>query len=157
MSDELVALAGDDDEALLTVLAHELGHLAHRHSMHALVQTALFSALAAWYFGDVSTFVASAGAGLTALRYSRAAENAADIYALRMMQANGVPTRPAAELFKRLAGDVVGAKTAPDKDSAKAPRKAGIAAQVEVPEYLSTHPDVRARIALFEHGAAAAP
>ena len=36
LTDELVRLMGDDDEALMGVLAHELGHLQRRHLMRRL-------------------------------------------------------------------------------------------------------------------------
>jgi len=142
MADELVALAQDDDSALMTVLGHELGHIQARDGLRALVRATLFSTLAAWYLGDISSFVASAGAGITSLSYSRAAEAAADGYALQLMRANAISTRGAALLFRRLAG----ATTGRDGDQAQT------ASASAIPEYLSTHPDIQERIRRFERG-----
>ena len=143
VGDELVALDPGHGTAMMTVLGHELGHVAYRHSLHALVRTTLYSALAAWYFGDVSSILATAGAGFATLRYSRAAEDQADQYALRLMRENSVSTRPAAALFEKLAAQ------APSQDAGKAK---GTTPRLQLPGYLSTHPDIRDRIALFEHG-----
>jgi len=143
MADELVVLAQDDDSALMTVLGHELGHVQARDGLRALVRATLFSTLAAWYLGDISSFVASAGAGITSLSYSRAAESAADGYALQLMRANAISTRGAALLFQRLAGGATGR----DGDAAKG------ASASTIPEYLSTHPDIQERIRRFERGA----
>jgi Zn-dependent protease with chaperone function len=142
VADEIVALAPQDDAALLTVLGHELGHLQERHGMRGIVRASLFSAVAAWYLGDISGVAAGAAAGFTSLSYSRGAEQSADRYALRLMHDNGISTRPAAELFRRLA-DLQPDRTA---GSTVAPGRGA-----EMPEYLSTHSDVRGRIALFEN------
>jgi Zn-dependent protease with chaperone function len=148
VGDELVALAPDDDAALMTVLGHEMGHLHYRHGMRALVRATLFSAVAAWYLGDISGVAAGAAAGFTSLSYSRDAERAADLYALQLMQANGLSTRPAVVLFQRL----VDWQPGPRGDAGGA-----AAGHIQVPEYLSTHPDMRDRIHLFEQGGEARP
>jgi predicted Zn-dependent protease len=59
------------------------------------------------------------------------------------MRANGVSTHPAVLLFQRLI----------DWQPAR-PTEATVAtaSHVEVPEYLSTHPNMRDRIFLFEQG-----
>jgi len=139
VSDELVALAENDNQALMTILGHELGHIQYRHATRALVRSALFSAFAAWYFGDVSSFAAGAAASLTSLKHSRAAENEADLYALSLMRNNAIPTQGAAVLLKKLAAWPSNSKGhgTPSKNT------------VQFPEYLSTHPDIQARIALF--------
>jgi Zn-dependent protease with chaperone function len=173
VSDEIIALAPDDD-AILTVLAHEAGHVAHRDSMHQIVRATFTSFLAAWYFGDVSTAAATIAGGIGSLRYSRDAEHEADLYALATMKANGVSTKSAAELFRRLetwtppprpdtkkGGDDQASGKAAGKDAAAAKDKADAKAapkdqrkrpRLELPVYLSTHPATEARIRLFETG-----
>jgi Zn-dependent protease with chaperone function len=146
VADELLALAPDDDTAAMTVLAHELGHEQYRHGMRGIVRTTLFSAGAAWYLGDISTFAASATAGFTALSYSRDAEHAADEYALAMMHDNALSTHGAAMLFERLADWRPEHKTGGDTAAHR---------RLDLPEYVSTHPDIRDRIRLFDDGAAA--
>nr|WP_245844890.1 M48 family metallopeptidase [Noviherbaspirillum humi] len=123
LTDELVKLAADDD-AIVGVLAHELGHLDQRHFMRRLIQTSVVGAGMSLLFGDVSTIVASVPAMLLDLHYSRDAEREADDYALAMMKSNGVP---AASLVRLL-------------ESIK-PKDDGPVA------YLSTHPATSERIA----------
>ncbi len=154
VGDELVVLAGDDD-AVMTVLAHETGHLEHRDAMRQLVRSTMTSVIAAWYIGDVSNAAALIAGGIGSLRYSREAEHGADLYALDMMKANGISTRSAAELFRRLqvwtpapqAADASGKSMANDRDRRHI-------ALPRIPEYLSTHPATEDRVELFERGVA---
>lgn len=152
VSDELVALSPDDD-ALATVLAHEVGHEAHRDALRQLVRSSITSALAAWYIGDVSSTVAVAAGSIGTLTYSRDAEHQADLYALETMRANGVSTRPAADLFRRLEAWQPPLRRRPADDVLKddGQPSVGKSARLRIPEYLSTHPDTGGRIALFEH------
>jgi Zn-dependent protease with chaperone function len=172
VSDEILMLAPDDD-AILTVLAHEAGHVAHRDALHQIVRATFTSLLAAWYFGDVSTAAATVAGGIGALRYSRDAEHDADLYALDTMKMNGLPTKSAAELFRRLetwrppeaenakkGKDPKSADAKPPNEQAKADAKSASGKtddpkgkpRVELPVYLSTHPATDARIRLFETG-----
>jgi len=174
VGDDIVTLADDDADALLTVIGHELGHVYYRHAAKSILQGTLVSALSVWYFGDVSALGASAVGGIASLRYSRAAEHQADLFALQLMHFNGRSTWPAAELFRRLEawvppaakgarpadapreggdgaqeGNDSASRPAPEKDAAQT-RTAG--GQLQLPEYLSTHPDIDDRIRLFEAG-----
>lgn len=153
VSDELVALSRGDDDALATVLAHEVGHEAHRDALRQLVRSSITSALAAWYFGDVSSTVAVAAGSIGTLTYSRDAEHQADLFALQTMRANGVSTRPAAELFRQLESWQPPPRRRPAEEVLKDDGRpsAGKPARLRIPEYLSTHPDTGGRIELFEH------
>ena len=53
LTDELVALAQADEE-ILAVLAHELGHVRHRHIMRRLLESSAVALLVAGVTGDVS-------------------------------------------------------------------------------------------------------
>ncbi len=131
VTDELVELAPDDD-AVLGVLAHELGHVEHRHLMRRLFASAAVGAAAAVLVGDVSTVLAALPALLIELDYSRSMEREADAYAVDLLRANGVPTDSLATLFERMQ---------------KAHDKRGSSSQW--PAYLSTHPPTPERIELF--------
>ena len=153
LTDELVELA-DDDDAVATVLSHEVGHQVHRDALRQLARSSIGSALAFWYFGDVSNAAAVAAGSLGTLRYTRAAEHRADLYALATMRANGIPTRGAAALFRRLEAwsprpVANGAQTS---DGEASRPSAGERRRPRFPEYLSTHPDTADRIRLFEDG-----
>ena len=166
VSDELIALAKDDD-AVMTVIAHELSHLQHRDAMRGIAEGTLVSALAAWYIGDASTIAATATGALGGLHFARESEHRADLDALHLMQASGIPTQSAADLFRALRD-----WKPPKKKDAKGGAKGGAArgdendepsdkppeslpprrARFELPAYLSTHPATADRIRLFETG-----
>jgi Zn-dependent protease with chaperone function len=82
MTDELALLAVDDDE-LVAVLAHEIGHVRGRHALRRLFQSASVSALAFALVGDVSSASALFGAvpALIDAKHSRDFEREADAFA----------------------------------------------------------------------------
>jgi len=125
--DDLVELA-DDDERVLGVLGHELGHVVHRHSTRQLLQALGTAALAGLVWGDFSTIAANVPLVLGVMRYGRAFENEADDYAIAFLRANDLSPRPLYEFFIRVQG--LDEKRRVD----------------EIPDFLSTHPDVYARV-----------
>lgn len=146
--DGLVNMAPNDD-AVLGVLAHELGHVEHRHGLRTLFRSAAVSALAAWYFGDFSS-LATVTATLTQLNYSREFEAEADSAALLQMQRHHIDPRQLAELFRRIRDQ--GGIAAPPNDEATSPeeRKEKPGKRWSIPDFLSTHPDIDRRIERFE-------
>ena len=126
--DELVELANDDDR-VIGVLGHELGHIVHRHSTRQLVQALGLAALAGVAWGDFSSLVSNAPLVLGLMRYGRAFEEEADEFAIALLRANGLSPRPLLDFFMSL------------KPSDK---RRGMD---EIPDFLSTHPDVGSRIA----------
>lgn len=123
MTDELVALLKDDD-AIMGVLAHEMGHLHERHLSRRLIQGSLTAAAATVLFGDVSAVLANIPTVLIDLKYSRDAENDADTYALKMLDKNRIPREPLARGFEKL-----------------------MKGDEDVPAYISSHPASAERIA----------
>lgn len=102
VTDELVELAGERDDWIVAVMAHELGHVAHRHGLRNVLQTTITGSLATLYVGDVSVLLSTAlTAGLT-LKYSRGFEDDADAYAARLLRANGRSSVALAEMLERL-------------------------------------------------------
>ncbi len=101
MTDELVKLAGND-EAVLGVLGHELGHVQRRHALRRLLQALGVGVVVNLWIGDVSSVLAAVPALLLDQKYSRDFEREADQYAIDMMQANGLPLTPMAELFAKM-------------------------------------------------------
>lgn len=102
MTDEIVEKAAQlhlPDEALLGVLAHEIGHVMHRHGTRLVVEQGVLQGVMSLALGDVSWLVSSGGALLTGLSYRRGHESEADCFALALMHDAGLPTAPMAELL----------------------------------------------------------
>ncbi len=133
LTDELVRLARDDNE-VAAVLAHELGHVAHRHVLRRVLQDSIVVLLLASVTGDISS-VASLSAALPALlveaKYSREFEREADRFALAHLRAHDIPPRHFAAMLRRLQ------QTRPAEG---------------VHDFLATHPPTRERIELMERG-----
>ncbi len=102
----LLEKARSPDE-LAGVLAHELGHVAHRDGLRRLIRDGGTGFLVGLLFGDVS----GAGAALFAARtllsaaYSRDLEAGADEFAIRIMRQLGRPTAPLGALLERITGE----------------------------------------------------
>jgi Zn-dependent protease with chaperone function len=109
MTDELIKIAdaslvaSEADDAILGVLAHEIGHQAHRHSMRQIVQVTAVAGLVSLWFGDLNALAAAAPTLLLANKYSRQFETESDTYALTMMQRSGIDPHAIANLFELLA------------------------------------------------------
>lgn len=131
ISDELVRMAKQDD-ALAAVMLHEIGHHHYRHPMRMLVRSSLISLSYLWLTGDVSgigdTLLQSA-AFVNQLQFSRGMEREADEYAVAQMKAQGRSLAAMVEIYQQL-------------EQAGETSHGG----VSLPEWLSTHPDMPARI-----------
>ena len=104
MTDELVELAQDDRE-LQAVLAHEIGHVVHRHSLRMLLQNSATSLLMIGLTGDVSSasvLVAGVPTALVQAKHSRQFEAEADDYAYAWMDRNGISHRYFSAMLQRL-------------------------------------------------------
>lgn len=125
VTDELVRLSGDDQE-LLSVLAHEIGHVEGRHGLRSLYGSTGVFVLVSVLLGDVVS-AESVAAGLPTLLletgYSRRFEREADAFAARYVALRGWGTEPLERILTRLAGETG-----------------------SVPTFLSTHPATPARL-----------
>ncbi|MBV9562564.1 MAG: M48 family metallopeptidase [Bradyrhizobium sp.] len=101
----LLAKADDPDE-IAGVLAHELGHLAHRDSVREVIYNGGTSFLVGLLFGDVtgSSTLIFASRSLVTATYSREAEQNADSFAIEVMQRLGRSPKPMGELLFRVTG-----------------------------------------------------
>lgn len=81
--DKLVDLL--DEQELIAVLAHEIGHVAHHHSMQQFIQGMAVSLLLAAWFGDVSSAAVVLSGQLLQAAYSRDAEREADAFAASLL------------------------------------------------------------------------
>jgi Zn-dependent protease with chaperone function len=104
MTDELVELSQSDDE-LAAVLAHEVGHVVHRHSLRMLLQNSATSILMVAIVGDISSasvLVASVPTVLVQARHSRQFEEEADDYAYAWLDRAGISRRTFGAILERL-------------------------------------------------------
>ncbi|OAN63928.1 peptidase M48 family protein [Sphingomonas sp. TDK1] len=96
--DGLIQNATSPDE-VAGVLAHELGHVAHRDGMESLIRQYGLSLLLGGFDSNISGY----GNALLNARYSRKAEAGADGYAIGRLQGANISPLPTAALFARLA------------------------------------------------------
>ncbi|MEM1272722.1 MAG: M48 family metallopeptidase [Pseudomonadota bacterium] len=125
--------AAETPEEVASVLAHEIGHVVNRDVTRAQIRAMGSYGLVGLLFGDVFGFSATAAAASVASQlidasFSREAEGRADEFAHAMMEDAGLPPEAMASFFGRLQaqrGEV----------------------DLGALRHLSTHPDLRDRIA----------
>jgi Zn-dependent protease with chaperone function len=127
---EIVILRGLIDAAqsadeVAGVLAHEMGHVLHRHPTKMLVRVMGADLLLQMVSGNAATV----GAMAVLLTYSRDAELEADREAVALLHAAGAETQGLEDFFARAAGERGG---------------------VPLPAFLSTHPSIGDRIAALK-------
>ena len=100
----LIERAGNPEE-VAGVLAHEIQHVAQRHATRALVRQASTGLLLAAMTGDASgvfVYGVEAARTLGTLRYSRQAEEEADLEGLRLLVAAGIEPAGMVTFFESL-------------------------------------------------------
>jgi Zn-dependent protease with chaperone function len=169
MTDGIVRQAkvfGMPDDALLGVLAHEMGHVAQRHTSRAVLQQGVLQTGMSLALGDVSGIFASSATLLTGLAYSRAHEVEADCFAIALMRHLGKSTKPMGELLLALdnqaddeeapAAAASAASGTAQSGKAPAPRPSASDATRDAGgpgwDWISTHPDTRARAEMLRAG-----
>lgn len=103
----LLENAASVDE-VAAVLAHELGHVAARDPLRGALRAAGSAGILGLVIGDVlgGTIVVAVGDAMINAAYTREAEEAADAYAHALLARAGLPSRPMAMFFRRLANRV---------------------------------------------------
>lgn len=101
ITDELIHLT-DDDNQILAVLAHEQGHLVHRHSLEQAINSLGISVLIVVITGDTSDMLLTLPALLTAADYSQKAELQADRFAINELKRLNVSAIHLADFFEKM-------------------------------------------------------
>ncbi|MDO5058716.1 MAG: M48 family metallopeptidase [Neisseria sp.] len=101
VTDELVKLAANDQE-ILAVLAHEQGHLAHRHSLQQALRGLGVGVLMLTLTGDGTDLLDNLPVLLATAQYSQAFELEADLYAVQSLQRLGIKPQYLADFLLRL-------------------------------------------------------
>lgn len=115
----LLERAGDDDDIVRGVLAHELGHAVRRHGIRAMAREhAVAIAFGIFVGGDDARIALLLGGAsrLSSLAYSRGMEDEADAFAVELLARSGRDASGLARFLESLESQ-------------------------PVPELLSTHPD----------------
>ncbi|WP_225780957.1 M48 family metallopeptidase [Xenophilus sp. Marseille-Q4582] len=159
MTDALVRAAeraklGDD--ALAGVLAHEMGHVVHRHGTRLVVEQGVLNVGLGLALGDVSSLVATASTVLTHLAYRRDHEREADCFAVALMRQAGLPVAPMADLLQTIDGPPRPAKEkaggAPGADGATP-----VPGESAGADWFSSHPDTAGRAQALRAGQGCPP
>lgn len=119
-------------EELAGVLAHEYAHIYYRHSLRALARSLANYTLLSLVIGDVSGFsgvLIENADNIHSLKYSRELETQADDYAFALLESKHINPEGMIWLFEGL-----------QKIQAKKE------IQIDVPEFLSSHPETKHRI-----------
>jgi len=100
----------DGPDALAGIIAHEIGHVAHRDGLRNLIQAGGTGFLMGLFFGDFIGGGVLAGLAQTSLMatYSRRQELAADRFAAQTLHALGRPTHPFAGFLLDIGNDQPG-------------------------------------------------
>jgi predicted Zn-dependent protease len=135
VTDGLVQLA-DDDAQILSVLAHEIGHVHHRHSLRMALESSSVAAVVAAYFGDttqITTLSAALPAVYAQAHYSREHETEADTFALAYLQRAKIPPHHFSDILRKL-------------------QQAHGGEHEDPLQYLASHPPTSERVRRFDVG-----
>jgi Zn-dependent protease with chaperone function len=116
----------ETEDQLAAVLAHEMTHVAERHSTRAIFRAFAVRALLSLLIGDVSALLVEVGGRLGDLHYSRTDEDEADRQGQRAMAKAGFDPLGMAEMLGTPAQQAEG--------------------KLQLPAYLSSHPDPAERV-----------
>lgn len=151
LTDEMVKLVDGDAAVLTAVLAHELGHVQHRHGMRMVVQAGVLGSLGALVWGDFSSLLAAVPVLMGQAAYSRQAEHEADVHAVRFLKSAALSPALMVTLFDKLE-----AQRNPGKPHQGDTDKEAEKPSVEDPWLgiaFSSHPSDAARVAFFRAAA----
>jgi Zn-dependent protease with chaperone function len=172
VTDQLAnAMPGVNETA--AVLAHELGHVQHRHSLRHVLQSSMTALAAAAIYGDVASLTGIAVTAPTVLAhngYSRDFEREADTFAFALLKKTGRSPKAFASAMEALEKSLVAGKKQskwrkklgfpePEPESTQTdepPKTAGAPKAGKRSDfgYLSTHPATEDRIRAAEAAAA---
>ncbi|THB72853.1 MAG: peptidase M48 Ste24p [Desulfobulbaceae bacterium] len=142
-TDQLINLATDQDQ-LLAILIHEIGHIYHRHGLKRLIQNSILTFGIYSLTGDasgVSELFLGLPVILTELGYSRKFETEADTFTLEQMNRLGLEPYHFADILLKIEYQEIAAKK--DAEAAEQAMDGWLG-------YLSTHPATKDRIKRFQ-------
>ncbi|MBP6529588.1 MAG: M48 family metallopeptidase [Burkholderiales bacterium] len=105
ITDPLVMLLRKDRQMLRAVLAHELGHIAHRDTLRLVLASSASAVVVGAVAGDVSgvgALMTTLPSTLTTLSFVRKVEAEADSYAFDLLRATGTSPKAFADAMRRM-------------------------------------------------------
>ena len=155
VTDQLLDLLQSRDQ-ILAVLTHEAGHVELQHGMRNIIQALGIAAVFAAVIGDVSwlaeSILVSAPTLLQQMSYSREFEREADRYAIKQLDALGVPASCLGASLQNImqAHGQTPTNNENESDEETRQEESGTANNKDRKswfDYLSTHPATEERIA----------
>lgn len=144
LTDKFVELSKVQQE-MDSVLLHEMGHVAHRHSLQRVIQATFVTTAVMLIAGDTSG-IADMGLGLGSLlvssNYSRGHESEADEYAFKKMLVAKIDPNHFAAIMARMT-DYMKVEMGHEDEQEQAKDQAE---EGKLLDYLSTHPSTEQRI-----------
>ena len=130
----------ENDEELIAVLFHEIGHLKHKHITRRVLQDSMITLMVIFITGDIDTIDLLTGLPtlMLDLSYSRSFEMEADQFALAAMKQSGISAEHFISIMQKL-----------DKTYTEKPDKRDDKYKA-ITDFLSTHPPTDLRIKLAE-------
>ena len=167
VTDALLTLA-DDDQELLAILLHEIGHVEHRHGLRMMVQAITVFGYFTLMTGDLDTVSETLALFIPLAlnsHYSREYEIEADNYALASLNKHNISPHKFADILTKLS-----AQPSPleleknrNKEPSEEEQKDGVSEQiaehkntkvaVEVLGLFASHPPTQERIEKFKQAA----
>lgn len=92
----------DTPEEFVGVIAHEIGHIHHRHIMKMIIQKFTINALISVVAGQSSSSVIQLSEMMVSSSFSRDNEREADQFALNFLTRNGIAKHGLARFFEKL-------------------------------------------------------
>ncbi len=123
-------------QQLSAIFAHELGHIAHRHSLKSMVSDSVNGMVSLGLFGDFSALAAGAPMLLVKMSFSREIETQADDYGWELLAKKGIDQENMLLAYEKMLTQSK-AKNLPAWLRSSS-------------NYLSTHPSDEERIAHFK-------
>jgi len=102
--DDLVKLANNKEE-IFSIVAHEIGHIYHRHALRRIIQDSVLVVGLVFLTGDITSLATVAGLMPVALlqqHYSREFELESDKYACKLLKENNIDPKIFISMLKKI-------------------------------------------------------
>jgi len=163
LTDDFVNLVANNQE-LLAVFFHEIGHLKHKHILRRALQDSMVSLIIIFVTGDVDSFDLLTGLPtlILDLSYSREFEREADLFALEQLHHYKISVDHFASVMERLENyyeeqesqteEVIGKVLNKNKQTTEATEEDLVKDKPEESDtgFLSTHPGTKDRVKMIK-------